>query len=757
MRKRQGMLSWILLGMIVAFMMAACEKPGNESKMEKQGFESQDGEYVCERFEKIWSGEEGRNRQVLACFDHVIYSSESHYWYQEREILEEEIGELVEEYDAFQVRTTIYGLAIDEAENAGEQVLCELEGFIECATAGEDGALFLVLTSSKTFLGLEEERILACLGTDGREIFQRELERGPQVQSLSAGGGKIWAKSLNQILVFDAKGKKKDIITLSSSGYLVDLCADGDECFVICLEKGPITKRVGKKKETVVDQDLGFLELSSGSAGGILARNSDKIYLYESKTGSWQELLRILDIGVSSKDILTWWMDERDRISFLIREGNDTCLVTAGRHPMDELSVKKTLTIGTWQTTEELQRLIAGYQRMRGDIRIEIQRYGDGVSAYSSREDMENALQRLRLDLTAGKGPDLLCVDVLRLTDLAPNALLEDLGPWLDRSKVIRRDDFFPAVLQSATYDGKLTYLTDSFTLSTLMGRASLLGKEKDWTLERILSLAKSHPNSDLFQRIEGGGDYGRDANVRNYLENLLILSGERIFGKKGEKADMETLCLLLQLAKEQYDGTSPLAENIGERVGKGGILLYEANLYDFYEICHVTTQIFGGKEVRVAGYPAEGGEGKSILFPKPGIGILQTSEEKEEAFAFLEYYLTSSDQESLDFFSSRKSVFEGQLAKARQLAKELQKTEKQSSNMAKSEEGDGEVWNLEALELLEQAVLESAGTDAMMEEQILDIIFEEANAFFAGGKSAEAVGEIIWNRVRLYLGESVF
>lgn len=53
------------------------------------------------------------------------------------------------------------------------------------------------------------------------------------------------------------------------------------------------------------------------------------------------------------------------------------------------------------------------------------------------------------------------------------------------------------------------------------------------------------------------------------------------------------------------------------------------------------------------------------------------------------------------------------------------------------------------------QKLLESLSCVVQTDDNIINIITEEVEAFFEGGKSAEEVAEIIQSRVQLYISES--
>lgn len=56
-----------------------------------------------------------------------------------------------------------------------------------------------------------------------------------------------------------------------------------------------------------------------------------------------------------------------------------------------------------------------------------------------------------------------------------------------------------------------------------------------------------------------------------------------------------------------------------------------------------------------------------------------------------------------------------------------------------------------DALKLLEDMLGDVVGSNQKTEAEILDIINEEAQAFYSGRKTAEEVVDIVVNRVHLY------
>lgn len=75
-------------------------------------------------------------------------------------------------------------------------------------------------------------------------------------------------------------------------------------------------------------------------------------------------------------------------------------------------------------------------------------------------------------DITSGAGcPDILDLSNLDVKELASKGVFEDMTPYLEKSSVLSKDDFFENIVNSYTYDGKLVGIPKSFTLSTTSAR----------------------------------------------------------------------------------------------------------------------------------------------------------------------------------------------------------------------------------------------------------------------------------------------
>ncbi len=165
-------------------------------------------------------------------------------------------------------------------------------------------------------------------------------------------------------------------------------------------------------------------------------------------------------------------------------------------------------------------------------------------------------------------------------------------------------------------------------------------------------------------------------------------------------------------------------------------------------------------------GYPAADGIG-CIAECSGALALAAQSENPEEAWDYIEYYLERSPNRVIGF-STRRSFLEQQMEDAVTVSYYLD----EEGNPLLDADGNpvpeslgGVRWSFEDDEITfrtatEEEVncvkelIESARPLSAADDRIMAIIQEEAEPFFQGQKSVEEVADIIQSRVQIYLDE---
>lgn len=178
---------------------------------------------------------------------------------------------------------------------------------------------------------------------------------------------------------------------------------------------------------------------------------------------------------------------------------------------------------------------------------------------------------------------------------------------------------------------------------------------------------------------------------------------------------------------------------------------------------------IFDG-DVCFIGYPNSAGESGTYFTMDSGLAITTKCSDKDGAWAFIENWLTSeSDRYGLGFSSNKKTF-----AEARAEATKIEYLLDENGEKVLDENGEpiiqggggavgyGDDWMYEYHVTTEEeadrveALIKIARPSTGSDSQIMDIISEEAQAFFKGQRTAQDVANNIQNRVQLYMNENM-
>jgi len=132
------------------------------------------------------------------------------------------------------------------------------------------------------------------------------------------------------------------------------------------------------------------------------------------------------------------------------------------------------------------REVAAGYEKKTGD-RVRI------IEA----PDRDAHLQKLTTSFAAKQPPDVFLLNYRNFGPFVDKGVLDPVGPRLDASKAIDRDDYYPAPLDAFTWKGELTCMPQN--ASSLVVYVNLEAFEQagveppqgDWTFDEFLAAAR--------------------------------------------------------------------------------------------------------------------------------------------------------------------------------------------------------------------------------------------------------------------------
>ena len=334
---------------------------------------------------------------------------------------------------------------------------------------------------------------------------------------------------------------------------------------------------------------------------------------------------------------------------------------------------------------------------------------------------------------------------------------LADIGKLLAADQELGGLEYLQNVWDAYSVNGQLYAVIPSFNVQTMVAKKSLVGEPQSWTMADVEAVLATMP-----QGAAAFGDMTRDG----FIYNILSYGGKDFIDlETGEcHFDSQEFIDMLEYAKtlpkesykedEDYDYFSH--ENQYRENRSLMRELYISNIED----CKYQIKGYMGEEVSYVGFPTSDSKGSCLGISGSALMISANSQQQDEAWQFVRQFLTEEYQTSSELYSMPvlKSAF---LAKA---AKATERSYWTDENGNKEYYDD--YWTING----EQVVLEpftqeeveeicqfiyGVNRTAYYNEEIRNIIIEDAEAFFSGQRSAQEVAGIIQSRAQVYINEN--
>ncbi|HKM33673.1 MAG TPA: extracellular solute-binding protein [Lachnospiraceae bacterium] len=335
--------------------------------------------------------------------------------------------------------------------------------------------------------------------------------------------------------------------------------------------------------------------------------------------------------------------------------------------------------------------------------------------------------------VASGDYPDLILSNYNTLiAEFNEKGVLEDLTPYINDSKNLAIDDLSETILNAYTNQGKLFALPNKYTLKAFWGDKETLGNA-GWTVDEFLDWLTEHPNA-----------YGAICTTKQIYDACIPAIMKMCIDRETGKANFnsEIFQSFMTKMKVLNRKDSYTYEEMQEMIGK------EDAYYLSYDIDLSTIAVEEnkqGREMVIKGSPSA--DEKPVAYiNSPALSILSTSEVKEGAYEFLEFYLLYMNDDMIRLMNkngfSKLWTVERYLELNIDALLQADKYVEEPCTFSKSQ--------LDAvLNLIPDAELMDYS-----QYDLEELIWEELEPFLLNQKDADTVCEIIQNRVQLYLDE---
>jgi len=483
-----------------------------------------------------------------------------------------------------------------------------------------------------------------------------------------------------------------------------------------------------------------------------------KLFGYNEETEESEKILDWMDYDVNSDNIMgnINLLPDGRILAISTEWTNDSSsneIVILTQVDASTLPQKEQITLACMYLDWNLRNQIINFNKRNDTYRIVVQDY----SEYATEEDYMAGLTKLNTEIISGRVPDMLYTANLPIASYGARGLLEDLWPWIDDDPEISREDLMTNVLEAMESDGKLYYLTSTFSIRTAIGRTNVVGDTPGWTLSELqAALNTLQPGATVFT----------DTMTKsNMFYNLLSMNVNRFIDWETGSCsfDSQEFIDLLKFAAgfaddtvwDDYDWDNYESDYV--RMMQGKQLLYQVYLSDFYSLASPSYGL--GLGMTAIGYPTDSGNGAAFQV-NDGIAVSSRCAHKDVVWSFVRQTLLPSDNNDYYYygFSINRETFE----KAAQTAMTVQYDD--DGNKISSYG----YWDEEKQEYVEMDAMPQEIYDKLMElyegthtvvtynQEIFDLINDEAATFFAGQRSAEETARMLQSRVGLYIAEQM-
>ncbi|MCM1118257.1 MAG: extracellular solute-binding protein [bacterium] len=573
------------------------------------------------------------------------------------------------------------------------------------------------------------------------------------------------------IVVLDAEGNKLAEID-TGSDWVSGLGATGDGKVLVmrysntgagmeCLEVDLAGKTLGNPHGNIPSprnsEDLTFT-----LDGGLLINDGSKLWRYDLETEAAEEILVWTDSNINGDYVQRMQMLEDGRIAVYSRNwSNDSQEIAyLTRKDASEVTEKKVLNLATMWSNSDLQEAVVNFNKTNDTYKIRITTYYDNASEWTETK-YQDAITALNAAITSSNCPDLIDLSYGNVKSYVAKGLLMDLAPFLEKSSV-KREELIESVLDAYTFDGVLVSIPISFSVNTIMGRTSQLGDRTGWTIKDIMEFSAQYPEAKLFQ-------YASKASM---LSTCLQYSSDAFIDYSNGKCsfDSQDFMDILEFCNTfptevDYDSEE---DSFPKQIADGRILLNNMNLYDVTEM-QMYSLMFN-EPITFIGYPTVDGSSGNRLNGQSCYAITTKCSNPDGAWAFIEsmlQYKPHPEWGGMHNLPIRKDMLEEGFEKAMEDEMALD----ENGDPALDENGDPiiypkttwgyEDWEAEIYAATPEQIqmirdlIDSASASTNNDETILNIINEEAAAYFEGQKSAQEVASVIQSRVQTYVSEN--
>ncbi len=637
---------------------------------------------------------------------------------------------------------------INILESAFELDDIEYDGLNSMIYASTDGEMYTsayILEKESSYLvrfGEEQVAEIICEIPKGfkEEWDATEKEKGTGTLAGDCEGNFYsFFRGSDEINCYDAMLEKQRTVTVPKYVYGIMQGAAGEDVYWY---------GCGMDNKPVIGNLTGeeiLLEGVEGIATDYMAEISTEGVLFLADTqnvwrvenGVPQKVFQFTGNGYLISELYGMEAGKQGEIVFLVKMDGD--LLILRMNETQKPGEKQEIVLAFANQHLALNRSIARFNRQNKEYHISLMLPEEG-------EDEEAFRKRIQLELSAGRGPDIMGHDiVLNPADFVENDYLECLDDVFEDTSL-----YLEAALEVSEKDGKLYGVPYDCTFEFVSYAKESVGERTCWTLPELMEAVEASEAEIL---VEG---FGGVAIVKYFAlydnSNTTYIDWETGKSHLTEQPFLD----LLAFAKEYGDYDTQGKKAFGLWMNPFMWLKDVKEIYSYFD---------GG--AAMLGYSRT--EGNGIYVSTRELYLNANSVCKEGAKEFLKFLVSETEQKKYITYDSAEQMREEGLSTLsghmNQFPIALEAYDTLVEGELEADKGnviytDNGVIQLEALyteEMIEQFyfMLEHAEPARYNASAIENIIAEELTPYFEGDITAKEAAQKLDNRVQLFLDEN--
>lgn len=625
--------------------------------------------------------------------------------------------------------------------------------------------------------------------------------------------GNVYLSDWQNVYIYDQDGNKKTTVDLSENGGelcelkagVVGVCyykndeAKPEESGRVFQEIDPATGKL--TGDTVKIPDSAYNFFPGDDVYDIYYDYNGNIYGYKFDTDTKDKVIDWIECDINSNNLNSYSILPDGRVIAFENTYDDQTqtntmqLIVMTRVDAASVVNKTVLTFACMYLDWNMRDAIVKFNRASNTHRIVVRDY----SEYNTDDDYTAGIQKLNTEMLSGKLPDMIDINTysMPIEQYAAKGFLTDLYELIDADADLSREDFVQPVLKALeSADGKLYQLPQTFAVDTAIALDKVVGEYDTWNLAAVKdAMTKLQDGATVFDVYRTKSDILSTCISRNIDAFVDWENGAAHFDSDEFKA-------LLEFANsfpDTYDWENADEEDqdsAQNRMNAGKQLMSSFYVSSLEDILYQLTG-YNGK-VKFVGYPSEDGTSNHAFQIDGAIAISSTCADKTAAWNFMKQFLNEEYQSSYNIWSFpiNQAAFD---AKLKEMMTEEYQTD-DNGNVMKDDNGnpiripkvtyytdgngtmtgystgnggvavmqpsaDGSVEMGENGEVNVYAMTQEQADEILglinattavygYDESILNIISDEAAAYFAGEKSLDDTANMIQSRVNLYVAE---